>query len=127
MQVCVGGRVWVPCHKAKQERELSEGRREQGSVLHKATVGHVKRTMSLLPPRTVEVRQEGSDSRPGLQTRRRSHMQMEAETGGTWPPARGLQEPPELEEAGGTLPGAGGGSTAPGPLDLRCLVPRMRR
>ena len=54
----------------------------------------------------------------------RSHVEMEAETGGMRPPARGRLGPPELEEAGRPLPGACGGSTALGPLDLRCLVSR---
>ena len=35
-------------------------------------------------------------------------MRTEAETRGTWPPARGRLGPQTLEEAGGTLPGAPG-------------------
>ena len=52
-------------------------------------------------------------------------MEMEAETGGTQPPAQGRREPPELEEAGRTLPGACGGSGALEHLDLRGLASRM--
>ena len=51
-------------------------------------------------------------------------METEAETGGTRPPARGRLEPPEVEEAGRPLPGACGGSTALGHLDLRHPVSR---
>ena len=36
-----------------------------------------------------------------MQTQRRSHVETEAETGGTRPPAQGRLEPPELEEAEG--------------------------
>ena len=51
------------------------------------------------------------------QTPRRRHMEMEAETGGTWPQAQGRLEPPELEEVGRPLPGGCIGSAAgtPGP------------
>ena len=42
-------------------------------------------------------------------------METEADTGGMRPPARGRLEPPELEEVGRPLPGASGGSAAPGP------------
>ena len=59
------------------------------------------------------------------QTQRRSHVEMEAEIGGTRPPAQGRLEPLELEEGGRTLPGACGGSPALGHLDFRHLVSRM--
>ena len=36
-----------------------------------------------------------------MQTQRRSHVETEAETEGTRPPAQGCLEPPELEEAEG--------------------------
>ena len=48
-------------------------------------------------------------------------METEAETGGTRPPSQGRLELLGMEEAGKTLPGDCGGSTAPGPLDLRRL------
>ena len=63
-------------------------------------------------------------SKEETQTQRRSHVEMEAETGGSQPPAQGRLESLELEEAGRPLPGACGGSTALGHLDLRCLVSR---
>ena len=54
-------------------------------------------------------------------------MEMEAETGGTQPPAQGCLEPLELEEAGRTLPGARGRGAALGHLDLRHLVSRTKK
>ena len=42
-------------------------------------------------------------------------METEAETGGTRPPSQGRLELLGMEEAGKTLPGDCGGSTAPGP------------
>ena len=42
--------------------------------------------------------------RQETQTRRRSHVKREAETGGTRPRAQGRLEPQKLEEAGRTLP-----------------------
>ena len=57
-----------------------------------------------------------------MQTQRRSHVETEAEMGGTRPPARGCLEPLELEEVGRPLPGACGGSAALGHPDLRPVV-----
>lgn len=37
-------------------------------------------------------------------TQSQSHKKMEPEMKGTWPPAQGHQEPPDLEGAGRTLP-----------------------
>ena len=57
------------------------------------------------------------DGRGDTQTQR-SHVKTEAKTGRTWPQAQGCPEPRELEEAGGTLPGASGGSAALRHLNL---------
>ena len=42
--------------------------------------------------------------------------------GGRWPPTQGHQEPPDLEGAGRSLPGASGGYTVLRPLGLRPLL-----
>lgn len=46
------------------------------------------------------------------QTQRGCHVELEAETGGTRPRAQAAWSPRRLEEAGGTLRGARGGSAA---------------
>ena len=45
------------------------------------------------------------DRREETQTQRRGHVQMEAETGASWPRAQGPLAPWETEAAGGTLLG----------------------
>ena len=59
-------------------------------------------------------------------TQRRSYVEMEVETGGRRPPAQGRMPgaPRSCRRREGPSPGASVGSSALGPLDLRCLVPR---
>ena len=59
-------------------------------------------------------------------TQRRSHVETEAEAGGRRPPAQGRTPgaPRSRKRQEGPSPGASAGSSALGPLELRCLVPR---
>ena len=61
-------------------------------------------------------------------TQRRSHVEMEAETGGRRPPAHRWmpRAPGSRKRREGPSHGDSAGSSALGPLDLRCLVSRTR-
>lgn len=61
-------------------------------------------------------------------TQRRSHVEMEAEMGGTWPPAQRWtpRAPRSRKRRGGPSPGDSAGSSALGHTDLRRVVPRTR-
>ena len=61
-------------------------------------------------------------------TQRRSHVEMEAETGGRWPPAQGRMPgaPRSWKRQGGPSPGASGRSSALGHNDHLRTISRAR-